>query len=74
MGPNRSQSARLAIAQCAKVDECKTWADRAEAIASYARQAADETLLKHATRIKARAIQRCGELLRQRADSAPVEC
>jgi hypothetical protein len=63
--PETYQAARSAIAACAKVDECKSWADRAEAIASYARQADDETLLKHATRIKVRAIKRCGELLRQ---------
>lgn len=34
------------------------------AMASYARQAKDETLRKYADRIKARAIARCGELLR----------
>jgi hypothetical protein len=36
-----------------------------EALASYGRQADDETLLKHAMRIKARAVDRCGELLRE---------
>ena len=35
------------------------------ALASYAKQAQDRTLLDTATRIKARAIQRCGELLKQ---------
>jgi hypothetical protein len=39
--------------------------DRMEALASYGRQADDETLLKHAMRIKARAVDRCGELLRE---------
>src|SRR5260370_38737707 len=33
--------------------------------ASYARQADDDSLLKTVTRIKARAIRRCGELLRE---------
>jgi hypothetical protein len=45
--------------------ECAEWKNKAEAIASYARQAEDETLLNTATRIKARAIRRCGELLRE---------
>ena len=61
--PESYQAARRAIAQCAKIDECQSWADKAEAIRSYAKQADDETMMNHATRIKARAIQRCGELL-----------
>jgi hypothetical protein len=36
-----------------------------EALASYARQAHDDTLLKLATRIQARAMQRVGELLKE---------
>lgn len=39
--------------------------DKAEALASYARQSKDDTLRKMADRIQARAIRRCGELLRQ---------
>lgn len=57
--------ARDALAKCESIDECKSWADKAAAIASYAKQAQDETLMKTATRIKARAIRRCGELLKQ---------
>src|SRR5262245_25428783 len=38
---------------------------RAEALASYAKQAGDTTLRQTADRIQARAIRRCGELLRQ---------
>lgn len=56
-------AAREAIAECAKVDECKSWADKAMAIASYAKQANDDELEKIAKRIKARAIRRGGELL-----------
>jgi len=59
------ESARNALASCERIDECKDWADKAEALASYARQADDESLLKLATRIKARAVRRCGELLKQ---------
>jgi hypothetical protein len=33
-------------------------------MASYARQADDDALLKHAMRIQGRAIRRCGELLK----------
>lgn len=54
--------ARSALAKCARIDECKSWADRAAALASYAKQADDEQLLNNAKRIKARAIDRIGEL------------
>ena len=53
------------MAECTKVDECKDWADRMEAMASYARQAADEDLFKMARRIQGRAVKRCGELLKE---------
>jgi hypothetical protein len=46
-----------------QVDECKDWADKAEALASYARQRGDDVLRKMADRIQTRAIRREGELL-----------
>lgn len=57
------ESAKAALAECSRMDECKEWANKADAMASYARQAADDTFFAYARRIKARAIQRCGELL-----------
>jgi hypothetical protein len=65
--PVAYQSARTAIARCARIDGCKDWADKAEALASYARQAGDTELRKMADRIKARAIRRCGELIKELA-------
>lgn len=59
------EAAKLALLECSRIDECQQWADKAEALASYARQSDDQTLRKHADRIQARAIRRCGELLRQ---------
>lgn len=59
------EQATKALATCSSIDECQDWADKAQAMASYARQAQDETLVKMAQRIQARAIRRCGELLRQ---------
>lgn len=56
--------AKAALAQCAQVDECKTWADKAAALASYAKQSGDRSLQTLAIRIQARAIRRCGELLK----------
>lgn len=53
------------MANCVSLDECKDWADKAEALASYAKQADDDTLRRQADRIQARAIRRCGELLKQ---------
>lgn len=63
--PAKYEAARNALAECTRVDECQEWADKAQALASYAKQADDETLRKMADRIQARAIRRCGELLKQ---------
>jgi hypothetical protein len=63
--PDNYQAARAALDTCARVDECAAWANRAHALASYAKQAKDETLKNYALRIHARAVRRCGELLAQ---------
>lgn len=63
--PATYEHAKTALAECSRVDECKDWADKAAALASYAKQAKDEQLQKYAERIRARAIRRCGELLKQ---------
>lgn len=63
--PAKYEAAKAALAECSRIDECQNWADRAAALASYARQSDDDTLRKHCDRIKARAIRRCGELLKQ---------
>ena len=63
--PASYEAAKNALAECSRLDECQAWADKAEAMASYARQAKDESLRKMADRIQARAIRRCGELLKQ---------
>jgi hypothetical protein len=62
------ESAKVALSECSKIDECKDWANKAEALASYARQADDDSLRNMAVRIQARAIRRCGELLKQIED------
>jgi hypothetical protein len=63
--PQTYAVAKKALEHCSRVDECKDWADKAEALASYARQADDSDLRKLADRIQARAIRRCGELLKE---------
>lgn len=63
--PQRYEHARTALAECVRIDECKSWADKAAAIASYARQAKDDTLKNDALRIQRRAEYRMGELLRE---------
>ena len=63
--PATYQAAQKAIARCSRIDECKSWSDKAAALASYARQARDHTLRIMAERIQARAVRRCGELLKQ---------
>jgi hypothetical protein len=59
------EAAKRALAECSRIDQCKQWADKAEALASYARQAADQELRRFADRIQARAIRRCGQLLKE---------
>lgn len=63
--PRTYEAAKLALSECSEVDECKDWADKAAALASYAKQAEDDQLERMAQRIRARAIRRAGELLRQ---------
>jgi hypothetical protein len=63
--PASYEQAKTALAECSRIDECQEWANKAEALASYARQADDDSLRKLADRIQARAVRRCGELLKQ---------
>lgn len=63
--PATYEHAKTALANCASVDECQQWADKAEALASYARMADDDSLRQMADRIQARAVRRAGELLKQ---------
>ncbi len=63
--PVKYEQARAALAECVNIDECSTWAKKAAALASYARQADDDSLRKMSERIQARAVRRCSELLRQ---------
>lgn len=63
--PATYENARTALAQCQAIDECKDWADKAAALASYARQSEDLEMEKMAQRIRARAMRRAGELLKQ---------
>jgi hypothetical protein len=69
---DRYEHAKTALAECSNIDECKDWADKAEALASYAKQSKDTELRKMCDRIQARAIRRCGELLK--AFDRPEHC
>jgi len=61
--PEIYKKAKAALAECESLDECCSWADKAAAIASYARQADDPELENYARRIRLRANRRLGELL-----------
>ena len=63
--PQSYEQAKNALANCERLDECQDWADKAAALASYAKQANDDQLEKMAIRIRARAVRRAGELLKQ---------
>ncbi len=70
--PVSYQRASREIANCFSLDECKEWSDKSQALASYAKQASDEDLEKTAKRIRARAVYRMGQILKefQAADRA----
>lgn len=63
--PQTYEAAKTALAECSQIDECQDWADKAMAMASYAKQVEDNSLRQMADRIHARALRRCGELLKQ---------
>lgn len=63
--PATYEQAKVALASCASLDECQDWANKAEALASYAKMADDDSLRKLADRIQARAVRRMGELLKE---------
>jgi hypothetical protein len=63
--PERYEAAKWAIAECERVDECADWADKAAAIASYARQADDRELENCAQRIRDSALRRAAAHLRR---------
>jgi hypothetical protein len=62
-----------ALKKCESVDECMEWKRKAEAFASYYRQAKDQGPRNMARRIWLRAWRRCGELFMDldRIDSTP---
>jgi len=62
--PDTYEQAKAVLAKCDCIDECRDWADKMEALSSYARQSKDTALRNMADRIQARAVRRCGELLR----------
>jgi hypothetical protein len=62
--PTTYEQARSALLHCTSIDECQEWANKAEALAAYARMAQDDTLRKLTDRIQARAVRRAGELLK----------
>jgi hypothetical protein len=63
--PATYEQAKVALASCQKIDECQTWANKAEALASYAKMADDDSLRTMADRIQARAVRRMGILLKE---------
>ena len=61
--PELYRAARSALRECVRVDEIKEIKDKHSAIAHYAKQVKDQSLLNYAKRIKLRAYSRIGELL-----------
>ena len=42
--PAKYKAARMALAECERIDERKDWSDKAKALASYAKQARNKEL------------------------------
>lgn len=63
--PQLYVAAVTAISACERVDECATWAKKAAAMASYAKQSKDDTMEMAARRIRGRAVRRLGELAKE---------
>jgi hypothetical protein len=63
--PVAYKEAKAALSECARIDECKTWANKAAALATYAKMADDDSLRVMADRTQARAVSRMGDLLKQ---------
>src|SRR5207245_10709504 len=61
----RYKAAKQALATCDCIDECKACAAGMEALACDARQANDTVLEDLVMRIRARAVQRCSELMQE---------
>jgi len=56
-------AAVLALAECKRVDEVKTWSDKAAAMQAYGRMAKNKDLEVDAAEIRLRAERRLGELI-----------
>jgi hypothetical protein len=63
------EEARAALALCVRVDEVKTWQDKAAGMAAYAKQANDPELLVYAQKIRLQAQRRAGEILIKTAET-----
>jgi len=63
--PKLYEQARTSLEKCARIDECEDWRNKADALASYAKQSQDRSLFEYARRIALRATKRAGVLLKQ---------
>jgi hypothetical protein len=71
--PVRYAEAKIALAECYKVDECKDWSDKMAALKSYARQAKNIDLERRLIEIRLRAERKAGEILKatEKAKGSP---
>jgi hypothetical protein len=60
--PVNYTAAKAALAECERIDECKSWSDKALALKSCAKQVQDGSLERLAQHIRDRAVRRGGEL------------
>lgn len=70
--PELYLTARAALRECARIDEVKDIKDKHDALAHYAKQAKDKSLMYYAERIKLRAFERIGQLLNDVPDNIYV--
>ena len=70
--PLSYREACRAVAECVRVDECKGWADKAAAVAAYAKMVRNAELEADAKRIRLRATRRIGEIIGANGRLSPV--
>ena len=68
----RYEQARIALSECARIDEAAEIRDKAAAMAAYARQREDRDLAVWVSEIQLRASVRIGELSRELDTGKPT--
>jgi hypothetical protein len=67
--PETYRAAIAKLRECVRLDEVADWSNKLEAMAAYAKTAQNTEVFRLAIRIRARALRRCGEMLKEIPDT-----